>query len=308
MSTVRVDPAVLRGELRPPTDKSLSHRAAILGAMASEPVCIRGYLAAADTNSTLRAVERLGALVQVGADEVLVRGTGLGDAGGVAEARAGGRRVLGAQRLGRPCHEDVGHHVRQVADRGHHAVVDLGVDRRRARADAGQEPVQALEQDALRRRRRGQVPGGAVEEVLARVLDSGRLRPGERVAADEARVAPRVDHRALGRADVGHHAALRRRAQHVAHHLGQAVDGHGDERGVGAVERVAEVAMGAVDRPGSQRGVGLRVDAAHGGTQPRPRGQADRAPDEPHADDCDDQAPTNAALPATAAAAFTRAA
>ena len=81
MSTVRVDPAVLRGELRPPTDKSLSHRAAILGAMASEPVCIRGYLDAADTNSTLRAVERLGALVQVGADEVLVRGTGLRDAG-----------------------------------------------------------------------------------------------------------------------------------------------------------------------------------------------------------------------------------
>ena len=80
MSTVRVDPAVLRGELRPPTDKSLSHRAAILGAMASEPVCIRGYLEAADTNSTLRAVERLGALVQVGADEVLVRGTGLRDA------------------------------------------------------------------------------------------------------------------------------------------------------------------------------------------------------------------------------------
>jgi 3-phosphoshikimate 1-carboxyvinyltransferase len=80
LSTVRVDPAVLRGELRPPTDKSLSHRAAILGAMASEPVCIRGYLEAADTNSTLRAVERLGALVQVGADEVLVRGTGLRNA------------------------------------------------------------------------------------------------------------------------------------------------------------------------------------------------------------------------------------
>jgi 3-phosphoshikimate 1-carboxyvinyltransferase len=81
LTIVRVDPAsVLRGELRPPPDKSLSHRAAILGAMASEPVRIRGYLDAEDTNSTLRAVERLGALVQVGADEVLVRGTGLRDA------------------------------------------------------------------------------------------------------------------------------------------------------------------------------------------------------------------------------------
>ena len=48
--------------------------------MAAEPVRIRGYLDAADTNSTLQAVQRLGALVQVGADEVLVRGTGLRDA------------------------------------------------------------------------------------------------------------------------------------------------------------------------------------------------------------------------------------
>ena len=81
MTVVRVDPCDgLRGELRPPTDKSISHRAAILGAMAAEPVRIRGYLDAADTNSTLQAVQRLGALVQVGADEVLVRGTGLRDA------------------------------------------------------------------------------------------------------------------------------------------------------------------------------------------------------------------------------------
>jgi 3-phosphoshikimate 1-carboxyvinyltransferase len=81
VSIVRVDPAErLRGDLRPPTDKSISHRAAILGAMAAEPVRIRGFLDAADTNSTLQAVQRLGALVQIGADEVLVRGTGLRDA------------------------------------------------------------------------------------------------------------------------------------------------------------------------------------------------------------------------------------
>jgi 3-phosphoshikimate 1-carboxyvinyltransferase len=81
MSVVRVGPARrLRGELRPPTDKSISHRAAILGAMAAEPVRIRGFLDAADTNSTLRAVQCLGALVQAGADQVLVRGTGLRDA------------------------------------------------------------------------------------------------------------------------------------------------------------------------------------------------------------------------------------
>jgi 3-phosphoshikimate 1-carboxyvinyltransferase len=81
MTLVRVDPAErLRGDLRPPSDKSISHRAAIFGAMAAEPVRIHGFLDAADTNSTLAAVQRLGALVQIGADEVLVRGTGLRDA------------------------------------------------------------------------------------------------------------------------------------------------------------------------------------------------------------------------------------
>ena len=81
MTLVRVEPAdKLRGDLRPPTDKSISHRSAILGAMAAEPVRIRGFLDAADTNSTLQAVQHLGALVQVGADEVLVRGTGLRNA------------------------------------------------------------------------------------------------------------------------------------------------------------------------------------------------------------------------------------
>jgi 3-phosphoshikimate 1-carboxyvinyltransferase len=79
--TLRVEPAQrLRGELRPPPDKSISHRAAILGAMTPDPVRIRGYLAAADTSSTLQAVQRLGALVQVRGDEVVVRGTGLRDA------------------------------------------------------------------------------------------------------------------------------------------------------------------------------------------------------------------------------------
>jgi 3-phosphoshikimate 1-carboxyvinyltransferase len=81
VTVVRVDPAErLQGELRPPTDKSISHRAAILGAMAAEPVRVRGYLDAADTNSTLQAIQSLGALVQVGADEIVVRGTGLRNA------------------------------------------------------------------------------------------------------------------------------------------------------------------------------------------------------------------------------------
>jgi len=63
---MRFEPAArLSGELRAPPDKSISHRAALLGAMASEPVRIEHYLHAADTASTLQAVRDLGALVEV---------------------------------------------------------------------------------------------------------------------------------------------------------------------------------------------------------------------------------------------------
>jgi 3-phosphoshikimate 1-carboxyvinyltransferase len=78
VTTVRFAPARrLRGSVTPPADKSISHRAAILGAMAAEPVRVRNYLHAEDTTSTLRAMEALGALVTVDGDEVVLRGTGL---------------------------------------------------------------------------------------------------------------------------------------------------------------------------------------------------------------------------------------
>jgi 3-phosphoshikimate 1-carboxyvinyltransferase len=77
----RFDPgARLRGRLAPPADKSISHRAAIIGAMSSGPVRITNYLDAADTRSTLAAVAELGAIVQSSADEVLIRGCGLRNA------------------------------------------------------------------------------------------------------------------------------------------------------------------------------------------------------------------------------------
>jgi 3-phosphoshikimate 1-carboxyvinyltransferase len=75
---MRFEPAQrLSGELRAPADKSISHRAALLGAMAAEPVRIERYLHAADTTSTLDAVRALGALVEVHGEDLLIRGTGL---------------------------------------------------------------------------------------------------------------------------------------------------------------------------------------------------------------------------------------
>ncbi len=67
----------LRGSLAVPPDKSLSHRAALFAAMTDEPVSVTGYLDAADTNSTLAAVQALGALVERRDGSMVIRGVGL---------------------------------------------------------------------------------------------------------------------------------------------------------------------------------------------------------------------------------------
>jgi len=72
--------ASLRGTVTAPPDKSLSHRAALMGAMCADPVRVTGYLDAEDTNSTLAAVEALGALVDRRPEEIVTRGAGLREA------------------------------------------------------------------------------------------------------------------------------------------------------------------------------------------------------------------------------------
>ena len=65
MST-RFDPSgPLRGTLVPPPDKSVSHRAALIAAMGEGEATIENYLDAADTRSTLAAVQALGAEVEI---------------------------------------------------------------------------------------------------------------------------------------------------------------------------------------------------------------------------------------------------
>ena len=70
----------LSGAILAPADKSISHRAAILGAMTAEPVRITNYLEADDTISTLNATRALGALVEQRPEEVVIRGVGLREA------------------------------------------------------------------------------------------------------------------------------------------------------------------------------------------------------------------------------------
>src|SRR5262245_48342239 len=79
----RFDPSgPLRGSLRPPSDKSISHRAALIAAMGEGETRIEGFLDAADTRSTLGAVEALGARVEGDpAQGLRIQGVGLRGAG-----------------------------------------------------------------------------------------------------------------------------------------------------------------------------------------------------------------------------------
>jgi 3-phosphoshikimate 1-carboxyvinyltransferase len=75
---LRIDPAVrLRGDLALPGDKSVSHRAVLLGAIATGESEIRGFGRSADTLSTARAVAALGASVDHEGDLVRIAGVGL---------------------------------------------------------------------------------------------------------------------------------------------------------------------------------------------------------------------------------------
>jgi len=79
----------LRGTLKAPPDKSISHRAALIAAMGEGETTIEGYLDSADTRSTLAAVEALGAGVEGGSATAIeptirVRGVGLGGAASAA--------------------------------------------------------------------------------------------------------------------------------------------------------------------------------------------------------------------------------
>jgi 3-phosphoshikimate 1-carboxyvinyltransferase len=69
----------LQGTLRVPGDKSISHRALMLGALAEGETIIQGLLPGEDPISTARCLRALGAeITEINSTEVRVRGTGLG--------------------------------------------------------------------------------------------------------------------------------------------------------------------------------------------------------------------------------------
>src|SRR5262245_62513478 len=68
---------VVRGELRVPGDKSVSHRALMFGSLAEGRSKVRGVLQSADVESTAGALRALGWPIPTLAPEMTVEGRGL---------------------------------------------------------------------------------------------------------------------------------------------------------------------------------------------------------------------------------------
>jgi hypothetical protein len=126
--------------------------------------------------------------------------------------------------------------------------VGLGVDRDRPGAEADEQAVQALVQQAAGALGRRQVPGRAVEQVGARGVDAGRLGARDRMPADEARVVDRRRQRALGRSDVGHERVVACGGERVGDERRQRAHRRAGEDGVRTLDGVGDRAGGAVDR------------------------------------------------------------
>jgi 3-phosphoshikimate 1-carboxyvinyltransferase len=76
---VKIEPAAqVTGHVAVPGDKSISHRAVLIGAVSEGETVVRGFGRAGDTESTIGAVRMLGAAVdEIGHDELVVHKIGL---------------------------------------------------------------------------------------------------------------------------------------------------------------------------------------------------------------------------------------
>jgi 3-phosphoshikimate 1-carboxyvinyltransferase len=90
---VKIEPAAeVTGHVGVPGDKSISHRAVLLGALGEGETEVRGFLRAGDTQATVDAMRAFGAQVDdVSEDELTVHGVGLrGLRGGTADCANAG--------------------------------------------------------------------------------------------------------------------------------------------------------------------------------------------------------------------------
>lgn len=97
--------AALCGTTKVPGDKSLSHRAVLFGALAQGESRVRGWLAAGDTEASLRAIQALGVQVERhGTHDLTIHGGTLSPAAGALDlVNAGtGIRLLAGIMAGQP--------------------------------------------------------------------------------------------------------------------------------------------------------------------------------------------------------------
>jgi 3-phosphoshikimate 1-carboxyvinyltransferase len=78
MSKRTISPGgAVSGVVEPPGDKSISHRYAILAALAEGQSEIVNYASAADCRSTLECLRGLGVAIEIAGDRVRITGSGL---------------------------------------------------------------------------------------------------------------------------------------------------------------------------------------------------------------------------------------
>ncbi len=75
--TIKGGSIPLRGEITPPGDKSISHRAIIIGSLAKGTTHVNGFLSSDDTLSSANAMRMLGIQIEINNGNVEIKGKGL---------------------------------------------------------------------------------------------------------------------------------------------------------------------------------------------------------------------------------------
>lgn len=89
----------LNGSIRVPGDKSISHRALMLGALCIGETAVTGLLESADVMDTAQALRQMGAVIEPAGGGWLVKGCGIGGLGQPAEPLDLGNSGTGARLL-----------------------------------------------------------------------------------------------------------------------------------------------------------------------------------------------------------------
>ena len=260
----------------PPTQIGLQEPAAVL---AGGAVPGRDAVAVTRSHHLRGLTQPLGGGVDLARDRLAVGGEDVppdrrvraGHPGRVAKARADLGQALGLLHRGggRLLDEHVGDHVREVAHGGHQPIVGLRVDRLGTRAEVRDRPLEAVVVHPARALGRGQVPAGALEQVVARVLHARALGSRDRMAADEPPqslvVREARDQLALGRADVGDDRVRATLVERIGHQGRKCADRPRAEDDLGALERLGDRLAEAIERPDLDaaarvRGLGVVAD------------------------------------------------